>query len=226
MEAVVKSCYVTALRRAPAPLFVALILLAAPAALRAQGGDAKDGGVRRSVFGSSPRPPDPGSINARQADMRAAERAAARKKAVPSDQARLALSQIAEDYRHIQVINNQMLGAALEARTLNYKEIAEATKEIGKRAARLRSNLSLPEPEETEEHWSYGHSREASQLKAALVRLDKLVMGFVMSPFFKNRDVLDAKAGAKACNDLEEIIKLSRIISGDAARLGKGEGKP
>jgi hypothetical protein len=51
-------------------------------------------------------------------------------------------------------------------------------------------------------------------------------MGFVMSPFFRNRDVLDARAGARAIADLDEIIELTRIISDDAARLSRGTGKP
>ena len=79
----------------------------------------------------------------------------------------------------------------------------------------------LPAPEEPPRRWAYGHSRDATQMRAALVRLDNLVMGFVMSPFFRNRDVLDARAGAKASADLDEIIELTRLISDDAGRLSK-----
>lgn len=216
----------TALGRATALVFVAATFaIAAPGPARAQGGEPKDGPPRRGpAFSSNPRPPDPTSIRERQASMRSAETAAARKPR-PPEQARLALAQIGEDYRHIQVINNQMLGAAVSSAALDYKGISETTREIGKRAARLKSNLALPAPEGPPQRWAYGHSRDATQMRAALLRLDKLIMGFVMSPFFRNRDVLDAHAGARASADLDEIIELTRRISEDAARLGKVAGK-
>ncbi len=200
-------------------------MLAAPGTASAQGGEPKDGPPRRSpTFSSNPRPPDPTSIRDRQSSMRSAELAAARKPR-PPEQAKLALAQIGEDYRHIQVINNQML-AMVSTGALDYKNISETTKEISKRAARLKVNLVLPAPEGEARQWAYGHARDAAQMKAALLKLDKLIMGFIMSPFFRNRDVVDAKAGAKASGDLDEIIELSRLISEDAARLGKGGGKP
>ena len=222
-----QSLFRTALGRAPALSFVAaILLLAAPTAARAQGGDPKDGvAPRRPTFNPNPRRPDPASIRERQSSMRSAETAALRK-APPPEQARLALAQIAEDYRRIQVVNNQMLGAALSSPALDYRNISEATREIGKRAARLKSNLVLPAPEGPPRRWAYGHSRDAAQMRAALTRLDDLIMGFVMSPFFRNRDVLDARAGAKASADLDEIIELTRLVSEDAARLSKVAGRP
>ena len=120
-----------------------------------------------------------------------------------------------------------MLGAALSSDALDYKAISETTREIGKCAVRLKGNLSLPAAEDVDRRsWAYGHAQDASQLKAALRRLDTLIMGFIASPFFKNRDVVDAKAGAKASGDLEEIIELSRTVSADAARLSKNPKTP
>ena len=213
----------TALRRAPALVCAAAaVVLAAHVSARAQG-EPKDGSPRRPAYSPLARAPDQTSINARASSMRAAEKAAARK-APPPEAARLALAQIGEDYRHIQVINNQMIGAAIASAALDYKNISETTREIGRRAARLKSNLVLPAPEGPPRRWAYGHSRDATQMRAALARLDDLVMGFVMSPFFRNRDVLDARAGAKASADLDEIIELTRLISEDAARLGREVG--
>ncbi|MCA1634978.1 MAG: hypothetical protein LC802_15135 [Acidobacteria bacterium] len=220
-----KSIRAAALKHAPALVFVAATLSAAPDPAKAQG-EPKDAPNRRQTFSSIPRPPDPTSIRERQSGLRATEVAAARK-AAPRAQDKLALAQIVEDYRHIQVINNRMLGAAISSETLDYKDISETTKEIGRRAVRLKSNLSLPAPEEMGKRaWSYGHAQNASQLKAALRRLDDLIMGFIASPFFKNRDVVDAKAGARASGDLEEIIELSRAVSADAARLCKNPKAP
>src|SRR5687767_1070696 len=118
-------------------------MLAAPAPANAQGGEPKDGAARRASLSPLARAPDPMSIRERQASMSSTERAAARKSR-PPEQARLALAQIGEDYRHIQVLNNQMLGAAASSSALDYKGISEGAREIGKRAARLKSNLVLP----------------------------------------------------------------------------------
>jgi hypothetical protein len=216
----------TALGRATALVFAAAtFVIAAPGPANAQGGDPKESPPRRASLSPLARAPDPTSIRERESSMRSAEKAAARKSR-PPEQARLALAQIGEDYRHIQVINNQMLGAAASSGALDYKGISETAREIGKRAARLKSNLVLPAPEGPPQRWAYGQSRDAAQMRAALLRLDKLIMGFVMSPFFRNRDVLDARAGARASSDLDEIIELTRRISEDAARLSKGTGKP
>jgi hypothetical protein len=214
----------TALGRAPALIFVAaFILFAAPSPAAAQG-EPKDTPRRTPNYSSLPRQPNPTSIRERQSSMRSAESAATRKRVQP-EQAKLALAQIGEDYRHIQVINNQMLKAASNG-ALDYKNISETTREIARRAARLKGNLVLPAPEGTAKRWAYGHARDSAQVKAALVRLDGLIMRFIMSPFFRNRDVVDAQAGAKASGDLDEIIELSRLISEDAARLGKNPKVP
>jgi hypothetical protein len=225
MEVAMWSYFATAPKRSSALLFLAAILCAAPVVLDAQE-QKREGPERRGpTFSSMPRTPDPASINERQSSMRSAEKAAARK-AVPPEQAKLALAQIAEDYRRIQVINNQMIGAAASSPMLNYESISGTTKEIGKRATRLKGNLSLPLPEGAQKRWAYGHARDAAQLKAALLRLDGLIMGFIQSPFFKNRDVVDTRAGAKVSGDLEEIIELSRLISADAVRLSKNPKAP
>jgi hypothetical protein len=215
----------TALKRSSALAFLAAMLVAAPGQINAQE-QKREGPERRGpTFSSMPRQPDPASINARQSSMRSAETAAARK-APPPEQARLALAQIAEDYRRIQVVNNQMFGAATSTASLDYENISLTTKEIGKRATRLKTNLSLPAPESAQKRWSYGRARDAGQVRAALLRLDGLIMSFIQSPFFKNRDVVDTKAGAKVSGDLDEIIELSRLISADATRLSKTPKAP
>ena len=152
------------------------------------------------------------------------EREAARR---PVEQRRpaLPLGQIAEDFKRIQTVNNSMMAAVMGADSPDYGLVSEATAEIRKRAARLRSNLALPEPKDEAKGAEYRGAGDAAQLKEALLRLDRALMSFVQSPVFKNTDVVNAGDGAKARRDLEDVIELSRLINRDAERLSKSAPK-
>ena len=67
-----------------------------------------------------------------------------------SEEEKLALAQIAEDYQRIQLINNRMMSGAMSRPVPNFNDIAEATAEIKRRANRMRDNLRLPVPEKSE----------------------------------------------------------------------------
>src|SRR5437016_592668 len=51
---------------------------------------------------------------------------------------------------------------------------------------------------------------DREQLKQSLAALDKLMVEFTHNPVFKEASADDAKLGAKALRDLDQIIKLSR----------------
>jgi hypothetical protein len=138
----------------------------------------------------------------------------------------LPLARVASDFKRIQIINNRMLGAVMNAAEPDYRLISEANAEIRKCAARLKSGLSLPEPEMVEgEGRGYSPPGDAAGMKAALLLLDRALMRFVKNPVFKNADVLDAKEGARARRDLERVIELSRLIGKDAERMARAAGK-
>jgi hypothetical protein len=200
-----------------------LLLTAAPAA-RAQ----SSGGHRPRPAGSAPpaQPQTHGpSVRERQIVMSEMEKEAA--KAPVERRPTLPLEQIAEDFERIQAVNNRMMAAVMRAGSPDYRLVSDSTAEMRKRAARLKSNLPLPEPEEKEggQATEYKSPEDAAQLKAALLRLDGALMSFVKSPVFKNPDVVNADAAARARRDLEEVIELSRLLNKDAERLSKAAGK-
>ncbi|MDT7540670.1 MAG: hypothetical protein QOE33_574 [Acidobacteriota bacterium] len=139
-----------------------------------------------------------------------------------SPAARLAVEQIGEDFRRMQLVNNEMMRATFAVgapRTLDYERISKATAEINRRASRLRTNLQLP---------TQGHddARETGQeiagereLRSSLLSLDQLIMGFVNNPTFSKQSVLDAQHSARASRDLASIIKLSQKIKQRADKL-------
>lgn len=140
----------------------------------------------------------------------------------PRKSEELRLSEIAEDYRDLQQVNNKMMSATMRAPAPDYELINKSVADIRRRAERLRENLVLPTPEAKDEKSPEPKPAEdAAGMKAALLALDRSIMSFVRSPLFKNTDVLDAEVAAKAARDLADVIERSRLAAKDAERLGK-----
>jgi hypothetical protein len=199
------------------------LALCGPDATFAQG----PGGGRPSNAEHAPQPTTPSSIprapsvRERQLVMDEMRREMG-KEAPPRKSEELRMSEVAEDYRDLQQVNNRMMSAVMRAKEPDYGLINKSAADIRRRAERLRENLALPAPE------SKGGAKaepkpaaDAAGMKAALLALDRSIMSFVRSPLFKNTDVLDAEAAAKAARDLAEVIERSRLAAKDAERLGK-----
>ena len=140
----------------------------------------------------------------------------------PRKSEELRMSEIAEDYRDLQQVNNKMMAAAMRAAEPDYKSVAGSLSDIRRRAERLRENLALPQLEARDEKKSEPKPFEdVAGMKAALLALDRSIMSFVRSPLFKNTDVLDAEAAAKAARDLNDVIERSRLASKGAEKLAK-----
>jgi hypothetical protein len=136
---------------------------------------------------------------------------------------KLAFVQIKEDFRRIQVVDNEVMRTVSSRSALDYKQIAEAVGEIKKCAARLKTNLVFPEAEKEDAHQEKPDP-DTSGLKPSLVALDRLIMSFVHNPIFKDAGVVDAKLGGKARRDLESIIELSDKLKKSAERMRKNAG--
>jgi hypothetical protein len=144
------------------------------------------------------------------------------KGAQPRKSEALRLSEIAEDYRDLQQVNNKMMAATMRTVAPDYELINKSVADIRRRAERLRENLALPAPEVKDDKKTEPKPAEnAAGMKAALLALDRSIMSFVGSPLFKNTDVLDAEVAAKASRDLAEVIERSRLAAKDAERLSK-----
>lgn len=137
---------------------------------------------------------------------------------------RLAYVQLKQDFEHLQTVHNQMMVMTFDNKVLDYKHISEASTEIRKRAARLKSNLPLPESEkaESQERPLKGSKElDQGQVKPALLALDDLIMSFVKNPIFQSAEVVDLQQSEKAMRDLEDIIKLSGKLKKYADKFTK-----
>ncbi|MEO8435230.1 MAG: hypothetical protein ABI596_10070 [Pyrinomonadaceae bacterium] len=211
-----------------------IILLNAAPFVRAQTGGRPTPGTPNP---SGPVRPTPGglktppaqrapSIREREFKINEMEREAAKPRT--SEEEKLALAQIAEDYERIQTINNRMMSTTMPAAAPDYASIADTTAEIRKRAKRMLDNLRLPKAEEEGPAKGPEHHKaaDAAGIKAALLSLDGSIMSFIKSPIFKNTGVVEVEQATRARRDLEIIVEFSQLISKDAERLTKSSAKP
>jgi hypothetical protein len=130
-----------------------------------------------------------------------------------------------EDFRTLQLVNNDLMRAVFAAgaaATPDYERIALAAAEINKRASRLKSNLKLPEPEQASS--ARPQASEISnddQLRASLRALDRLIMGFVTNPVFRDPGTVDGRHSVTAAENLTRITELSRAVRLSAERMRK-----
>lgn len=139
--------------------------------------------------------------------------------------AALAYTQIREDYRQIQVVNNDLARLSTAAGALDLNAIEKSVSEIKKRAARLKENLALPEPKNLAEPDKAEIGADLRQLKSALIVLDNLVMEFVNSPIFVQTKTVDMQMAVKARGVLDGIIEVSDRIRKSNEKLKKQASK-
>lgn len=166
----------------------------------------------------------PAPLSERQFIMMEMERQAAEPRT--EEQQRIALVQVAQDYRELQVINNKMMATSIPSAAPNFVSITRSLEEIRKRAGRLKDNLRLADPKDkTPPTAKYKQVENTAELKSQLLVLDESIMRLVKSPLFKNPEVVDVGEAAKARGELEFIIATSQLIGKDADRLHKSAVK-
>ena len=129
--------------------------------------------------------------------------------------------QINEDFKRIQVLNNELMSAVSSGRALNYKLISDNTAEIKRRANRLKLYLILPKLEDEKGGRPEQRATDTEQLKANLILLDEAVMSFVTNPLFQQPNVINVDLSSKASRSLKTIIDLSSLLKKSAEQLQK-----
>jgi hypothetical protein len=137
-----------------------------------------------------------------------------------SDAARAAqLKQLREDFKALQSLNNRMMAEAWSRERLDYNHISDMISEINGRAARLKTNLALPEPgslKKTNERLSVSGLKE---FRSALSLMDRSIMSFVTNPIFQRPNLVEIDLAKQARLDLESVISLSGNLKKITANL-------
>ncbi len=126
-----------------------------------------------------------------------------------SREQKIAQLAIRDDFRKLQIVNNDLMKRALVQKTIETKEIRSTLGEMKKLAQRLRVSFNLPAPGSADKDKVTDYK---VKLSPGLLLLDEAVMRFVENPFFQQPRVLDMDLVAKAGNDLNEVVRLTDFL--------------
>lgn len=144
-----------------------------------------------------------------------------REKPARQPAARPAYSEVAEEFKQLQLVNYSLAGMTDPKVRLDYARVRKESAEVRKRAVRLKGYLSFPEAEADGKREKPAEIQTPEALRAAVKRLDELVNSFAWNPVFQQPDVVDLEQSTKASRDLADIIILSEQIRRGAEELGK-----
>lgn len=130
-------------------------------------------------------------------------------------EARILLATLKDDFRQLQIVNNDLMQRTLiESRknpeAISNKEIRSSLGEMQKRADRLRTNLRLPEIQISKPEGQ--ELASVPDLSKGLLALDQTVMKFVQNPIFQQPGILDAEKSTSAAEDLSRILRLTEVL--------------
>ena len=187
----------------------AIITILSATPLRAQ-----IGGPANTGPGLSGRDRD---INNREAEMSNLERQG--KPANKRDQ-QLIMAEVNEDFDRLRAIDEEMQTALKAA--LDYKQVAQTSAEVKKRATRLKTNLTFPAGKDEKRQRI---EDPGADLKPSVAMLEGLIKSFITNPIFSDSGGLDAQLAGKAKRDLDSIIELSEKVRKSAEKMSKNGGK-
>jgi hypothetical protein len=189
--------------RAESAVILALVIVPVVIGQGRQSDRARDHDLRGSDFDLMQLDKEPKSPTGRQAS-------------------RIAFTQAADNFKHLQMVNNKMMQAVVRGDALDLGFVTESASEIRKYADRLKDNLVLPEPEYDPRRSKVAVASGTEQLRSSLSALGELVAEFASNPIFRGAnavDVIDVQQSAKARRDLDEIIELSSQIKKSSEKL-------
>jgi len=133
--------------------------------------------------------------------------------AAPADRkkALLVASEVEKDLNELQAGYNQIVLAMAAKQGLDHKVVSEAVNEINKCSVRLKHNLALPQPNDSQSK-STSEVAPDAELNGLLLKLRKHLYDFVTNPIFESKGVLNVEQAKIASQDLDRIIDLSKVI--------------
>jgi len=135
----------------------------------------------------------------------------------------LALKELQEDFTQLQILNKDLVLKTARTQAPDLKFVSKSASEINRRAARLLSNLALPESGPGTLRSQPEEISDLTKLKASITKLGWLIYNFKRNPIFQEVGVIDASSAVKAHSDLEAIIGLSLHIKKGSEQLKSQE---
>jgi hypothetical protein len=125
--------------------------------------------------------------------------------------------QIKKDFEGIQAEYNKIVLNLKPNADVSRDFLIEAAGNIRERAARLKTNLALPETKD--EKLKNAPEEKTESVRQSLLALCKHIYNFVTNPIFETPTGLDIEQSSRAQKDLEAIIQISDKIKTDAEKI-------
>lgn len=138
---------------------------------------------------------------------------------------KLALKELQEDFTQLQILNKDLVLKTAKTQAPDLSFVSKSASEINRRAARLLSNLALPESGTGPLRSQSGEISDSIRLKASITKLGWLIYNFKKNPIFQEVGVIEASSAVKARSDLEAIIDLSLHIKKGSEQLRNSDKK-
>ena len=143
----------------------------------------------------------------RSMEMERIKKEGYRSAAKSAENRRINYPQIIKDFELLQKLENEIVKTYITGKQINYKRISETAYKLNECAQRLQGNLSLSAEKAKQ------NKTEPENVKDIIVILDTSVGKFVVNPVFKNLNVFETKDAVKAEFDLQNIIRLSKVLA-------------
>ena len=126
--------------------------------------------------------------------------------------------QAIEDFLQLQKVNRQIQDIAKQ-NPLELEGIAAAAKEVGIRAKRLKTSLSLPSPPKDAVKNGVTASASTDELLNRIKELDTNIKTFVTNPLFQQMNEAGRDLPREASVSLSNVITLSKVLEESARKL-------
>jgi hypothetical protein len=136
----------------------------------------------------------------------------------PSKALAIKFAEIKEDFEGIQKLENQIIQAYIKGKQINYQKISDLAFQLSRKAVRLEVNLFIPKSDKPDKI-DDNNQGKSSSIKDLIIELDNEIGAFVQSPIFTNNKIVDSKVSEKSQLELEQIIKLSEILSKESKKF-------
>ena len=120
---------------------------------------------------------------------------------------RRAEAAIRNDYRQLQVVNNNLIERMFHnssTHKMTNKEIRSSLSEIKKCAERVRSSFGIPKMK--------ANAESEVALGPGVLQLNRAVRSFVDNPLFQQPRVYDPELASQAGKDVSEVLRLADVL--------------
>jgi hypothetical protein len=123
-----------------------------------------------------------------------------------------------EHFESIQKLQDSIVKTYKTGKKIDYHRISRLASNIRKKSGWLDENLFGAKPEDASEPEPVENA-EKKGLRELIIELDAAIGTFVKSPMFRDSKTVDTKISQSAHVDLRLVMKLSRLLSLEAAKF-------